>query len=1013
MSTEIPAGGGEQKPVVKNNEGKQHGGNRRNKPPFLQKREKFEGATAELSGYIFTAGANRTAQLHNFTRTVERIKTYVGQNFDPHMLQSLEEVKEVLPTQPTPTLEADGSMSKTNEIIFNKEIAKWIDVKYVVQKELKNAYSVVYGQCDEEMKASLAMDPTFEAIDKSKDVIGLYKLLQKINFSYTPVEEPILTMFKAKQDFMRIRQYDGQSVTEYYEKFLAMKEVNETLGTNIYDDLGFVEVIAREKGKDLDAMTPGEKDQFSTDAMEEGSDRMMSIHLLLGANQGTYGDLLTDLKNQFLKDKKNEYPKRLHDAYTLLKGWSKGRQAKNPNKVGVSFNTNGDEEGDVMVNNGDKQACERCGRTNHPTKDCFAKKRQDGTLLHTEAVFSTGDEGSEVSNVLYADISTNAYGLMFLYDSPTGPNTSSKGGIPNTWILLDSQSTIDVFSSAKLLINIYRSTTTMHIKCNAGSKSTNLRGTLPGYGEVWYFAEGIANILSLSRVKERFRVTYDSAADNSFLVHKPDKILRFREATQRLYYFDTAERGEVGTILVTTVKDNMTKFSAYDISKAKLARSVQQCIGRPSTQDYIRFVRENHIPNCPVTVQDIKNAELIWGPDLGSLKGKTVRHKSPVVKVESSTIPLAIMQEYRDVTLSIDVMKVNGVPFLNTISQHIKFGSAGKLDNLKNFTIIKHLQVIFGVYTVRGFRVTIILADNQFESMRGDIANLGAIVNVVSRDEHVPEIERYNRTIKDRVRSQYTMLPFKYVPPIVIIELVYSQVFWRNMFALRGGVSNTQSPSEIILNRKVDINAHCKIEFGEYVQTHEEHDNSMNTRTVGAIATRPTGNTQGGYYFIRLDTGCRINRKDWTSLSMPAAVIDQVHRLARRANAKRELSFTNLQNENLDESYANIPGIDDVEPDALHNDDHAGIAGVDVDDEDANDSDYNPENEDDDSNDGDEDSNDENDNDDDSNDGGDIPEIPGMNNNDELMDEENAGVSNNDKEEEETAALRSSFGTVF
>jgi hypothetical protein len=80
-----------------------------------------------------------------------------------------------------------------------------------------------------------------------------------------------------------------------------------------------------------------------------------------------------------------------------------------------------------------------------------------------------------------------------------------------------------------------------------------------------------------------------------------------------------------------------------------------------------------------------------------------------------------------------------------------------------------------------------------------------------------------------------------------------------NWCTLKGGVSLTQSPAEIVLNRKLDFNAHCKIEFDEYVQTHEEHDNSLQARTVGAIATCPTGNNQGGYYFIRLDTGRRIN----------------------------------------------------------------------------------------------------------------------------------------------------------
>ena len=102
------------------------------------------------------------------------------------------------------------------------------------------------------------------------------------------------------------------------------------------------------------------------------------------------------------------------------------------------------------------------------------------------------------------------------------------------------------------------------------------------------------------------------------------------------------------------------------------------------------------------------------------------------------------MQQYRHVTLSADVMKVNGIPFLMTISRHIKFGSAGKLDSMDNITIIKHFKLVFVAYASRGFTVTIILADNQFESMRGELADMGAIINIVSRDEHVPKVEQYN-----------------------------------------------------------------------------------------------------------------------------------------------------------------------------------------------------------------------------------------------------------------------------
>ena len=194
-------------------------------------------------------------------------------------------------------------------------------------------------------------------------------------------------------------------------------------------------------------------------------------------------------------------------------------------------------------------------------------------------------------------------------------------------------------------------------------------------------------------------MTYDSASDNCFHVHKPDKVLKFQEAMRRLYYFDVADRHEDSNVLVTTVSNNKTNFSAYDVSRAKLARAIQRRIGRPSIQQYLALVGRNLIPNCPVTVQDIKNAEFIWGPDLGSLKGKTARRQSPAVQTQSYPIPIQIMQQYRMVTLSADIMFVNRIPFLMTISRHIKFGSAGKLDSLENTTILKHFKLVIGLYS--------------------------------------------------------------------------------------------------------------------------------------------------------------------------------------------------------------------------------------------------------------------------------------------------------------------------
>ena len=85
-----------------------------------------------------------------------------------------------------------------------------------------------------------------------------------------------------------------------------------------------------------------------------------------------------------------------------------------------------------------------------------------------------------------------------------------KAVIPKMWILLDSQLTVDVFSNAKLLTNIFDLRRNLTLYCNAGKAIITKKGDLKGYGTVWFYPEGIANILSLSNVQKKHRVAYDS-----------------------------------------------------------------------------------------------------------------------------------------------------------------------------------------------------------------------------------------------------------------------------------------------------------------------------------------------------------------------------------------------------------------------------------------------------------------------------------------------------------------------
>ncbi len=85
--------------------------------------------------------------------------------------------------------------------------------------------------------------------------------------------------------------------------------------------------------------------------------------------------------------------------------------------------------------------------------------------------------------------------------------------------------------------------------------------------------------------------------------------------------------------------------------------------------------------------------------------------------------------------------------------------------------------------------------------------------------------------------------------------MVYCSIFWLNMLPPTDGISTKISPRTLVAGLKLDYNKHCRLEFGTYAQVHEQPDNSMATRTAGAIALRPAGNTQGGYYFYSLGSG--------------------------------------------------------------------------------------------------------------------------------------------------------------
>jgi hypothetical protein len=77
------------------------------------------------------------------------------------------------------------------------------------------------------------------------------------------------------------------------------------------------------------------------------------------------------------------------------------------------------------------------------------------------------------------------------------------------------------------------------------------------------------------------------------------------------------------------------------------------------------------------------------------------------------------MEQYRLITLCIDIMFVNKIPFFMSISRNIRFVTAAILTNRKVASLVSALKDIYSVYRKRGFRINTILGDSEFECNRG------------------------------------------------------------------------------------------------------------------------------------------------------------------------------------------------------------------------------------------------------------------------------------------------------
>ena len=186
--------------------------------------------------------------------------------------------------------------------------------------------------------------------------------------------------------------------------------------------------------------------------------------------------------------------------------------------------------------------------------------------------------------------------------------------------------------------------TPLRLSTNGGILTTSNKAQGTGFGEVWYSQDAITNILSFSEMEDKFRITYNNDKEKVFIVHLPNKQVKFKCSNNGLYYCKANYKIENDKVInqekpkqnknvkkvtfAQTLENNLLHYTDRQIQRAKTARELYHSIGTPSVRDFKNIIRMNGIKNNPVTIEDINISEKIYEPDIGMLKSKSMKNNS-------------------------------------------------------------------------------------------------------------------------------------------------------------------------------------------------------------------------------------------------------------------------------------------------------------------------------------------------------------------------------------------------